>query len=213
MDDKIVWKSIGGKNFCSFKMRTRTETFCKNANNVTGICNEASCPLANSHYATVREEQEALYLYIKVPERVNRPSQAYEKIRLSDSYEKAILEVERNLKYWDCEIVHKCKQRLTKLTLYLRRKKSMNERIEIKAIKKKQTRKEKVGAMKALSKVNFEKNIEEELYRRLESGIYGVRMKDKFEKRDRVFEFEESDDDGVSFSKAGRGKGAKKIAW
>ena len=213
MHDKNIWRNIGGKNFCSFKMHARTETFCKNPNNVTGICDEFSCPLANSHYATVREEAGMLYLYIKVPERIHKPAEAYEKIELGCSYDAALQEIEERLQYWDEKLVHKCKQRLTKLTLYLRRKESM-KKPEMRTLRKRQTRRERMGALKALGRVNFEKNIERELYERLDVGIYGVAAKDKFSRKSKVYEFEESDEDGQESRKPARKKTQKRaIRW
>ena len=62
-NDELIWSSIS-LNFCSYKVKLRQQkqAFCKNEYNVTGLCNRQSCPLANSRYATVREEKGFLQL-------------------------------------------------------------------------------------------------------------------------------------------------------
>lgn len=60
--DELIWQVIY-HGHCSFKAKVAEETtFCRNPYNVTGLCNRVSCPLANSRYATVREEKGKLLL-------------------------------------------------------------------------------------------------------------------------------------------------------
>lgn len=182
MSDENIWRNIGGENHCSFKMRTEDSVLCRNPNNFAGLCNRFSCPLANSKYATVRAIGEELYLFVKEPERVHVPRDMHEQIKLSSNYEEAAEQIEKNLEFWNERIVHKCKQRLSKLTQYLRRLEHFKEngRTEYMVRKKKMNRREKLRALRSLNKIDFEKNIGDELIARLESGIYGAELKDRF---------------------------------
>ena len=60
---------------------------------MTGYCTRQSCPLANSRYATVREKEGVLYLYVKTVERAHSPANMWEKIKLSNNYAKALEQV------------------------------------------------------------------------------------------------------------------------
>ncbi|KAI5192226.1 protein MAK16 [Nematocida sp. AWRm77] len=176
VDDQTIWDTIGGKNrFCSFKMKTETDTLCRNANNNSGICSRETCPLANSKYATVREIKDTLYLLLKEPERAHRPNRLYEKIKLSEDYDTALEQIESEMKGFSEFLKHKCKQRLTKLTDYLERKDLLNEmgRPVYVHNRKKAERQDRAREAKAAKVARIEQVIEKEILERYKSGVYG----------------------------------------
>ncbi|KAG9240513.1 ribosomal L28e protein family-domain-containing protein [Calycina marina] len=179
--DEIVWQVIN-QQFCSFKLKTTKEkNFCRNEYNVTGLCNRQSCPLANSRYATVRTHPGSgtLYLYMKTIERAHTPSKLWERIKLSQNYAKALEQVDQRLIYWPNYLIHKCKQRLTRLTqvaIRMRRIAREDERLGEKLVPKlapKVRRREETRERKAEAAAKVERAIERELIERLRTGAYG----------------------------------------
>lgn len=172
--DEIIWQCIN-QQFCSYKVKAPSLNFCRNEYNVSGLCNRQSCPLANSRYATVRERDGKLYLYMKTVERAHMPAKLWERIKLSKNYAEALKQIDARLQYWPNFNTHKCKQRLTKLTQYLikSRKLALAPQTKLIAIKPKQTKREAARERKALIAAKLEKSIEKELIERLKSGVYG----------------------------------------
>ena len=189
--DEIVWQIIN-QQFCSFKLKlpgndrhqkSSKQTFCRNEHNVTGLCSRQSCPLANSRYATIRADpsNQRLYLYIKTVERSHMPNKWWEKIRLSPNYTKALQQVDERLIYWPKFLIHKCKQRLTRLTqvrVKAQRLAKEDERLGERMVPRmapKVRRREETRERKAEAAAKIERAIERELLERLRSGAYGDR--------------------------------------
>ncbi|KAL3748979.1 hypothetical protein ACJRO7_010122 [Eucalyptus globulus] len=172
--DEVIWQVIR-HNHCSYMTKITTGIFCRNEYNVTGICNRSSCPLANSRYATIRDQDGVFYLYMKSIERAHMPEKLWERVKLPRNYEKALEIIDKHLMYWPKFLVHKTKQRLTKMTqMRIRmRKLALKTREKIMTTPRKEKKREARREEKAEKAAVLEKSIEKELLERLRKGVYG----------------------------------------
>lgn len=173
--DDVVWQIINNQ-FCSFKIKTPSSTFCRNEYNVTGLCNRQSCPLANSQYATVREFNGRLYLCKKVVERAHLPSKMWEKIALSQNVEEAKGQIEKHLEFWSNFTIAKCQMRVERITEIQKRMRKLenspNQPILLPK-KSKKVKRDRNRENRALEVSRLETVIEKELVDRLQQGVYG----------------------------------------
>lgn len=176
MSDEVIWQVVNHQ-FCAYKIKThQNQNFCRNEYNVTGLCTRQSCPLANSRYATVRKIAGKTYLYMKTAERAHLPSKLWERIKLSNNDNKALEQIDKHLQYWQKFLIHKCKQRYTRLMQIIARERKLelkDKEREYVTVKGKLKRRESTRERKALQAAKIEKSIENELVERLKSGSYG----------------------------------------
>eukprot|EP00563_Minutocellus_polymorphus_P002990 CAMPEP_0181042198 /NCGR_PEP_ID=MMETSP1070-20121207/12018_1 /TAXON_ID=265543 /ORGANISM="Minutocellus polymorphus, Strain NH13" /LENGTH=353 /DNA_ID=CAMNT_0023120387 /DNA_START=300 /DNA_END=1357 /DNA_ORIENTATION=+ len=181
--DEMIWQVINNQ-FCSYKTRiggakSEKRDFCRHPYSVTGLCNRSSCPLANSRYATVREENGKVTLYLKTVERAHSPKNLWERITLSRNYTKALAQLDEHLAYWPKNLVHRNKQRLTKIHQYLIRMRKLKlkelagKKAKMVGINRKIDQREERREKKALVAAKIENTIEKELLERLSRGVYG----------------------------------------
>uniref|UniRef100_A0A0E0Q6H6 Protein MAK16 homolog n=1 Tax=Oryza rufipogon TaxID=4529 RepID=A0A0E0Q6H6_ORYRU len=178
MSDDVIWHCIR-HNHCSFMAKITTGIFCRNPYNATGICNRSSCPalFANSRYATIRDHDGIFYLYMKTAERAHLPNKLWER------------------EFWPKLLVHKIKQRLTKMTQYRirMRKLQLKVREKVMTMPRKETQRHLRRMDKAEKAAQLEKNIESELKERLKKGVYGDIYNYPFKEFDTILEMEKDD--------------------
>ena len=106
---------------------------------------------------------------MKTIERAHTPNRLWEKVKLSPNYTTALATIDEQLVHWPKFLIHKCKQRLTKITQYLirMRKLKLKVRPKLVGIKKKVERREARREAKAEAAARVEKSIERELLERL----------------------------------------------
>ncbi|EEH59864.1 uncharacterized protein MICPUCDRAFT_49459 [Micromonas pusilla CCMP1545] len=174
--DEVIWQVIVNQGQCSYKVVTGNETFCRNKYNVTSLCNRSSCPLANSRYATVVEEGGAAFLCMKTVERAHTPATLWHRVRLDKNYSTALKQIDVQLTHWSKFLVHKSKQRLTKISQFLMRTRKLMQRRRPKqrTLPARQLKREAKRESKAQLAAQLEKTIEMELLDRLRSGTYDV---------------------------------------
>ena len=144
------------------------------------MCNRNSCPLSNSRYSTVYEEKGVCYLKMKTAERAHTPKDLWESIKLDPSYNKALEQIDTELQYWPKFLIHKCKQRFTRLRQILikRRKMKLEGSAEYRGVSHKAERREKTRLEKAKKSAFIENHIinglKQNLYEGKYDGIYNV---------------------------------------
>jgi protein MAK16 len=216
--DEMIWQVINHQ-FCSFKTtigkaKSDKLLFCKHPHSVTGLCNRTSCPLANSKYATIREEEGRIHLYLKTVERAHSPKNLWEKIVLSRNYSRAIAQLDEHLQFFPKVLMHRNKQRLTKIHQYLIRMrkiklKELNGRkAKMVGVHRSLDQREERREKKAMAAAKLEQTIEKELVERLAKGTYGdiynfpevpyqkaLRLLEKEEEEEEESESEEEEDE------------------
>ena len=111
---------------------------------------------------------------MKTAERAHTPKELWESIKLDPSYNKALEQIDNELKYWPNFLKHKCKQRFTRLRQILikRRKMKLEGRAEYRVVSHKAEKREKTRLVKAEKSAVIENHIVDGLLKNLKEGKY-----------------------------------------
>jgi len=132
------------------------------------------CPLSNGRYATIKEEEGKLYLFVKTIERSHTPANQWEKIPLPDDMAGAVKVIDENIAFWSPRFINKVKERLVRLHQYLIRYRKWYYRAKprLVTVHKKFERREQRRELKALIAAKLDVAIKQELLERLKQGTY-----------------------------------------
>jgi protein MAK16 len=119
----------------------------------------------------------SLYLYVKTIERAHSPLRMWEKIKLSKSYARALAQIDTTLEHhYSPFLIHKCKQRLTKMTqsMIRMRRLALKTRPRIVGVNRTLEKRLEKREKKAEVAAKLTTSIEAELLERLKRGVYDV---------------------------------------
>ena len=117
---------------------------------------------------------------MKTAERAHTPKELWESVKLDPSYNKALEQIDTELQYWPKFLVHKCKQRFTRLRQILvkRRKIKLEGSAEYRVVSHKAERREKTRLNKITKSAMIENHIRNGLLENLKkekyAGIYNI---------------------------------------
>ena len=120
---------------------------------------------------------------MKTAERAHTPKELWESVKLDPSYNKALEQIDAELQYWPKFLVHKCKQRFTRLRQILvkRRKMKLEGSAEYKIVSHKAERREKSRLKKITKSAMIENYVRNDLLKNLQEhkyeGIYNIDQK------------------------------------
>ena len=124
---------------------------------------------------------------MKTAERAHTPKDLWESVKLDPSYNKALEQIDTELQYWPKFLVHKCKQRFTRLRQILikRRKIKLEGSAEYRVVSHKAERREGIRYEKISKSAMFENEVKNGLLQNLKNdkykGIYNI-DKNEFDK-------------------------------
>ncbi|XP_035901821.1 protein MAK16 homolog [Anopheles stephensi] len=110
---------------CSFRGEGNV---CRNRDNLTGICSQHACPIFYTQYASVREDDGAILLYLRQAARnTTTPGYHWEQVSLSHDPREALCQLEEHLLMQSWWMQKKCMEDYFKIAKRLMRTDQLKE--------------------------------------------------------------------------------------